>query len=175
AAGRAGSKALLVGFVRDITKEKALERFQTAQAEVNEELRSAASLEAALPRVFSALGAGMGWSTGALWSPVGEHLVCRYFWKAEGFECPDFEQATLDAQFRREVGLAGRVWATGDPVWVPDVLLEPTMTRALPALRAGLHSAVLFPILRSGEVAGAIELLARDVRREDDQLLMRFF
>src|SRR5439155_24714345 len=86
-----------------------------------------------------------------------------------------FEQATLGAEFRRDVGLAGRVWATGDPVWVPDVLLDPTMTRALPALRAGLHSAIVFPLLSSGEVAGVVELLARDVREQDDELLMRFF
>jgi PAS domain S-box-containing protein len=172
---RTGPKALLVGFVRDITKEKALERFQTAQAEVNEVLRSVTSLEAALPGVFHALGERMGWSTGAFWSPQGEHLVCRYFWKAEGFECADFEQATLDAKFRRELGLAGRVWASGDPIWVPDVLDDPTMTRALPALRAGLHSAVVFPVLESGEVGGVVELLAPEVRQEDDELVMRFF
>jgi len=175
AAGRAGSKALLVGFVRDITKEKGLERFQTAQAEVHEVLRSETSLEAALPRVFNTFGARMGWNTGAFWSPEADHLVCRLFWKSEGFQCPDFEQATLGAEFRRDVGLAGRVWATGDPVWVPDVLLDPTMTRALPALRAGLHSAIVFPLLSSGEVAGVVELLARDVREQDDELLMRFF
>jgi len=175
AAGRAGSKALLVGFIRDITKEKAIERFQTAQGEVNEALRSATSLEAALPKVFNAFGTHMGWNTGAFWSPEADHLVCRLFWKAEGFQCPDFEQATVGAEFRRDVGLAGRVWASGDPVWVPDVLVDPTMTRALPALRAGLHSAVVFPVLRSGEVAGVVELLARDVRGQDDELLMRFF
>ena len=49
------------------------------------------------------------------------------------------------------------------------------MTRALPALRAGLHCAVVFPVLESGEVSGVVELLAADVRQEDDDLLMRFF
>jgi PAS domain S-box-containing protein len=174
-AGRSGSKGLLVGFVRDITKEKTLERFQTAQAEVNEVLRSGISLERALPRVFEALGKRMGWTTGAFWSPEADHLVCRYFWRAEGFECQDFEQATLDARFKRDIGLAGRVWASGDPIWVPDVLDDPTMTRALPALRAGLHCAVVFPVLESGEVGGVIELLSPEVRQEDDELMMRFF
>jgi hypothetical protein len=172
---RTDSRALLVGFLRDLTREKMAEHFQSAQAEVNEVLRSSASLEAALPRIIHSLGTSMSWSTGAFWSPEADRLVCRHFWKAEGFECPDFEQATLDAEFRRGLGLAGQVWATGDPTWVPDVLDDPTMTRALPALRAGLRCAVVFPVLESGEVSGVVELLAHEVRKEDDELLMRFF
>jgi PAS domain S-box-containing protein len=172
---RTGSRALLVGFVRDVTKEKDLERFQAAQADVNEALGSATSLESVLPRILHAIGTRMHWSTAAFWAIEGDRLVCRHFWKAEGFECPDFEQATLDAKFRQGVGLAGRVWATGDPMWVPDVLDEPTMTRALPALRAGLHCAIVFPVLESGEVGGVIELLAPEVRKHDGELLMRFF
>jgi PAS domain S-box-containing protein len=169
------SGSLLVGFVRDISKQRMTERFQASQAEVHEAIRSATDLESALPKVFAALGTRMDWSTGAYWSPDGDRLVCRHFWKAEGFDCPEFEQATLGAEFRRDVGLAGRVWASGDPTWVPDVLEDPNMTRALPALRAGLRCAVVFPVLQSGEVRGVMELLAAEVRPEDDELLMRFF
>jgi hypothetical protein len=172
---RTGPRTLLVGFVRDVTKERNLERFRAAQADVDEVLASTTSLETALPGVFHAIGTRMHWSTGAFWSPEADFLVCRHFWKAEGFGCPDFEQATLDANFRQGVGLAGRVWATGDPIWVPDVLDEPTMTRALLALRAGLHCAIVFPVLASGEVAGVVELLATEVRKHDGELLMRFF
>jgi PAS domain S-box-containing protein len=172
---RSGSDALLVGSIRDITKQKNAEHFQAAQIEVREALRSATSLETALPRIFHAVGTHMDWSTGTLWSPEGDRLVCRHFWKADGFQCPEFEQATLGAEFRADVGLAGRVWSTGDPVWVPDVLDDPTMTWALPALRAGLRCAIAFPVLESGEVRGVVELLGLNVRREDDELLMRFF
>ena len=170
-----GTRTPLVGFVRDLTKEKNAERFRAAMAEVSEVLGAKTGLDAALPRVFQAVGTSMDWSTGAYWRPEADRLVCRLFWKAEGFECPDFEQATLDAKFWPGVGLAGRVWVTGEPIWVPDVLDEPTMTRALLALRAGLHCAIVFPVLRSGEVAGAVELLAREIRKQDDELLMRFF
>jgi serine/threonine-protein kinase len=172
---RSGSDALLVGSIRDITKQKNAEHFQAAQIEVREALRSATSLETALPRIFHSVGTHMDWSTGTLWSPEGDRLVCRHFWKADGFQCPEFEQATLGAEFRADVGLAGRVWSTGDPVWVPDVLDDPTMTWALPALRAGLRCAIAFPVLESGEVRGVVELLGLNVRREDDELLMRFF
>jgi hypothetical protein len=172
---RTGSDALLVGFMRDITKQRNAEHFQAAQVEMREALRSATSLETAMPGIFHAIGTRMDWSTGSLWCPEGDHLVCRHFWKADGFQCPEFEQATLGAEFRADVGLAGRVWSTGDPTWVPDVLEDPTMTWALPALRSGLRCAIAFPVLESGEVRGVVELLGRDVRKEDDELLMRFF
>jgi PAS domain S-box-containing protein len=172
---RSGSDALLVGSIRDITKQKNAEHFLAAQVEVKEVLRSATSLESALPRIFHSVGTHMDWSTGTFWSPEGDRLVCRHFWKADGFQCPEFEQATLGAEFRAEVGLAGRVWSTGDPAWVPDVLDDPTMTWALPALRAGLRCAIAFPVLESGEVRGVVELLGQEVRKEDDELLMRFF
>jgi serine/threonine-protein kinase len=172
---RTGSDALLVGFMRDITKQRNAEHFQAAQVEMREVLRSATSLETAMPGIFHAIGTHMDWSTGSLWCPEGDRLVCRHFWKADGFQCPEFEQATLGAEFRADVGLAGRVWSTGDPTWVPDVLEDPTITWALPALRSGLRCAIAFPVLESGEVRGVVELLGRDVRKEDDELLMRFF
>jgi PAS domain S-box-containing protein len=174
-ATRVGPRALVVGYVRDISREKNAERMRTAQAEIREVLQSAGSLEAALPRVFHSLGTRLDWSTGAYWVPLADRLVCRHFWKAEDFPGRDFETATLDAEFRRGVGLAGRVWATGDPIWVPDVLEDPAMTRALPALRAGLHCAVLIPVLEVGEVRGVLELFANEVRQEDEELLMRLF
>jgi hypothetical protein len=128
-----------------------------------------------MPKILNALGTGMSWNTGAFWSPEADRLVCRHFWKAEGFDCSDFEEATLNAEFRRGLGLPGRVWESGDPIWVPNVLEDPTMTRALPALRGGLRCAVVFPVLEAGQVSAVVELLADEVRREDDELLMRFF
>ncbi|MBO0686770.1 MAG: PAS domain S-box protein, partial [Candidatus Dormibacteraeota bacterium] len=172
---RFGSKALVAGFARDITKEKNGERLRLAQGEISEVLESAAGLETALPKLFRSLGTHLGWSTGAYWAAVNDRLVCRHFWKAEDFRAQDFEQATVDAEFRRDVGLVGRVWATGDPLWVPDVLEDASMTRALPAVRSGLRCAVLVPVLEAGEARGVFELFAQDVRQEDEELLMRLF
>ncbi|MBO0684663.1 MAG: PAS domain S-box protein, partial [Candidatus Dormibacteraeota bacterium] len=172
---RFGSKALVAAFARDITKERNAERLRLAEGEIREALESAGSLDGALPELFGALGTHLGWSTGAYWAAVNDRMVCRHFWKAEDFQAQDFEQATVDAEFRRDVGLVGRVWATGDPLWVPDILENASMTRALPAVRAGLRCAVLVPILEGGEARGVFELFAQDVRQEDDDLLMRLF
>jgi hypothetical protein len=70
--------------------------------------------------------------------------------------------------------IPGRVLASGDTVWVPDVLAE-ELPRTLAAVRAGLHCAVAVPILQAGEVTGVLEYLGNEVQEEDPELLSRLY
>jgi PAS domain S-box-containing protein len=171
---QSGSRALVVGFARDIGPEKRARAVSAARAAVLEGLEEAETLQEAGCRALEAMGSHLGWSAGTLWLRDGAgQLRCADVWTADGFSCPEFEQASRSARLDRGCGLAGRAWASGEPVWVDDILHEPDEPRIVPALRAGLHGAVAIPITASQEVRGVLELFCTGPRREDEDLLLR--
>jgi PAS domain S-box-containing protein len=175
-AARSRTKALFVGFARDLTRELRRRHMAEAQAAVAEALEASAKLDEGVPRILNALGTKLGWKVGALWlADVGDGaLRPRHFWKAHDFECHEFEQITMEASFSRDVDLPGRVLTSGDAIWVADVLAE-ELPRTLAAVRAGLHCAVAVPILQSGEVSGVFEFLRSEVQPEDPELLSNLY
>jgi two-component system cell cycle sensor histidine kinase/response regulator CckA len=69
------------------------------------------------------------------------------------------------------VGLPGRIWESGQPLWIKDVTLDPSFVRADLAAKAGFHGAFGFPIRIGGEVEGVIEFFSHQVREPDSELL----
>jgi PAS domain S-box-containing protein len=173
-AARSKTKALFVGFLRDITRELRRRQLGEAQAAVAIALEASSKLEEGGPGIVEAIGTKLGWKVGALWlvETPAEVLRCKHFWKADAFQCPEFERATMEAAFTSGTDLPGRVWASADPLWVTDVLSE-ELPRTLAALRGGLHCAVAVPVLQAGEVSGVLEFLSSEVQAEDEELLAR--
>jgi len=79
--------------------------------------------------------------------------------------------ATWQQTFKPGVGLPGRIWDSGQPVWIRDVTVEDNFVRAAVAGKAGLHGAFGFPIRVAGDVEGVVEFFSRQVREPDDELL----
>jgi signal transduction histidine kinase len=73
--------------------------------------------------------------------------------------------------FGSGVGLPGRVWASGQPHWVADVVKDPNFPRATTAARCGLHGAFAFPILCGENVYGIMEFFHRKIQEPDESLL----
>ena len=73
--------------------------------------------------------------------------------------------------FARGIGLPGRVWASAEPSWIPDVVQDLNFPRAPVAAREGLHGALGFPILLRGDVVGVMEFFSREIRAPDADLL----
>ena len=70
--------------------------------------------------------------------------------------------------FARGVGLPGRVWASGQPAWIPDVVTDPNFPRARVAARAGLHGAFGFPIVVGSDILGVMEVFSGEIQQPDD-------
>ena len=171
---QSGSRALVVGFARDVGPDRAARQIGIARAAIAAGLEQAATLQDAGCHALEAIGSNLGWTAGTLWLRDGAgQLRCADVWTAEGFTCPEFDRATRSARLDRGCGVAGRAWASGEAVWVEDVLHEPDEPRIVPALRAGLHGAVAIPIVRGHEVRGVLELFSLGPRREDEDLLLR--
>jgi two-component system sensor histidine kinase/response regulator len=136
-------------------------------------LAESPTLADAAPRMLKSICETLEWEFGALWriNPVPGVLQCVGTWRSSATPIAEFEAITAAAVFKPGIGLPGRVWSTGEPAWIPDVVHDPNFPRAAAASRAGLHGAFGFPILRGKTVLAVMEFFAREVRQPDPDLL----
>jgi PAS domain S-box-containing protein len=136
-------------------------------------LAESATVAEAAVRVLQALCEALGWDYGALWNvdPDGGVLNCVDTWHLPAVTVTQFEAASRRTAFTRGVGLPGRVWASGEPAWVPDVLADPNFPRAAAAMAEGLRSAFALPLLIGGTAVGVMEFFSREIREPNEELL----
>ena len=136
-------------------------------------LAESATLAEAAVRVLQALCEALGWDYGALWNvdTDGGVLHCVETWHPPALTLPQFEATSRGMTFTRGAGLPGRVWASGEPAWVPDVVADSNFPRAAIAGHEGLHGAFALPLLIRGTVVGVMEFFSREVREPDEELL----
>lgn len=130
------------------------------------------TLQAAAPRLLASIGGTMGWSVGGLWEVRPPRVLrCLHSWYAARIDPSAFDKLSRQFVLRPGIGLAGRVWESGEPAYLLDVSQDTDSQRAPIAARAGLRGAVAFPIRTRGETVGVIEFFAREVREPDAALL----
>jgi signal transduction histidine kinase len=144
-----------------------------AQYAVARALAGASSVDEAAGKTLEALGEELGWAAGGLWcaDESGHALRCARFWHAPGLACPAFEADCRTSSFAPGVGLPGRVWSGGRPIWINEVADDPDFPRVLVAREVGFHSAVGFTVRLGDRILGILEVFSRDVRRPDPDWL----
>jgi PAS domain S-box-containing protein len=128
----------------------------------------------ALAGALRAIGESLGWRLGAVWEPAParlEALRCVETWHTAGVEADDFEHASRETALAAGEGLPGRVWRSGEPAWIPDVLADDNFPRRAAARRAGLHAGFCFPVRSAGGVLAVIEFFTGEARELDAELL----
>ncbi len=152
------------------SSESAIRRLAAEHA-ATRALVEAEDAAGAFQRIVHEVTESLGWDVGIAWQVAAdrEALEPAAMW---GRQRDDrFEQATRELRFRRDVGLPGRVWASGRPAWVPDVAVEPDFPRSEAAARAGLRGALAFPIPVAERIAGVLEFFSSAAVEPDDELL----
>lgn len=168
-----GEVAYLSTISRDITKRKRGERRLRAHHAVTRVLAEATSLSEATPPILHAVCRNLGWACGALWwiDATAHRLRCVETWQRSPDQLNTFVAQTRETTFAREVGLPGRVWASNQPAWIPDVTSDSNFPRASVATQDGLHAAFAFPIRIKGAVEGVMEFFSPQIHQPDDDLL----
>ncbi|HXJ34602.1 MAG TPA: GAF domain-containing protein [Candidatus Eisenbacteria bacterium] len=168
-----GQPIRMFGTLQDITERKLAEQRVLAQHAVTQILAAVTSLEEATPRVLQALCESLLWDVGALWRIDREAgvLRCVELWHSNAVDVPEFEAASRERTLPRGIGLPGRVWANGEPVYMPDVVNEPGFVRASIAARELLHAGFGVPIILGHDVLGVMEFFSRDIRQRDPGVL----
>jgi PAS domain S-box-containing protein len=161
------------GVILDVTERKNHEQRLAVQYEIARILAESQTLHGALPRLLSVLGSALGWEMAAVWTLDRDLglLRCVDVWQAPANGASTFAAASRDLAFARGEEFPGRVWASGQPLWIPDVAAEEGLSRGGAAERARLHTAVGAPIRVREEFTGVVELYSTDVLLPDEHLL----
>ncbi|CAA9549964.1 MAG: hypothetical protein AVDCRST_MAG18-229 [uncultured Thermomicrobiales bacterium] len=135
-----GHPAYVVGVGIDITERKRAERQRAAEHAVSSVLAEAASSDEAAPLFLEAICSHLDLAVGELWLPVegGESLRCAARWSLLQDRDEALTALTEAVTFARGIGLPGRVWATGEPIWWHPASEAASMTRARAITEAGL-------------------------------------
>lgn len=157
----------------DISHPPKTERRLTPEYVAARALADSTTLAEAASRVLQAICEELDWDHGALWNldRAGGVLRCVETWHLPTLDLPEFDAVSRTTTFGKGVGLPGRVWASGQPAWIPDVLADVNFPRAPIASREGLHGAFGFPILCRGTVVAVMEFFSRAIREPDEHLL----
>ena len=149
------------------------ERLLTMQYATTRVIAEAATIEEGIPHILQAICETLSWEHGAVWIVDAEAqcLRCLYTWHRPEAVVDEFEAVSRALTFVRGVGLPGRVWASGEPAWIPDVLQDSNFPRAPVAGRNGLRGAFGFPVLLGGEIHGVLEFFSSEIREPDQELL----
>ncbi len=167
---RLGAVAIAV----EVTALRRAERFRALHTTVDQVLKSAGSAEEAAPGVLAAVGLTLGWPAAELWLADEDSGDLRH---AGGWSAPGSHlDVILGNTPIRGAGITGRVWASGRPLFVPDIADTGTLrssldrSRAAACLRHGIRTVLAVPVRDAGTVLGVLTCYAGAPERDEDLL-----
>lgn len=175
-------RRLFIGFIRDIAERKRHEdqlRRRATEAELLYRATALAaesgSFEDALRSCIDIVRRLTGWAVGHALVPDRDDqvLVSSGIWSAEDAALADaFRAVTRDMRFARGRGLPGRIWRSGEPLWVAAAPNAPRYPRAELGHALGIQSAFGFPIKVRGRVVAVLEFFTTEERAPDTDLIL---
>ncbi len=152
------------------TREDAL---LAAQFAITHVLAEAVDAENGLRRILGAICETLAWDYGALWTldRQADVLRCLESWSATPGEFPHFDALTFATAYPRGLGMPGRAWVSGEPIWTPNRAEDAEFPRARSFREDGLRSGLAFPVSVAGDVVAVMEFFSRAVRPLEEPLV----
>jgi PAS domain S-box-containing protein len=164
---------LFTAYLRDITEQKRVEQHRNVRLAVTPSLNEASSVNDGASGVLKAVCENLGWDVGFFWTLNEEQvaLVCQRSWHRPDVPVEEFETVSCGFTFEKGRGLPGRVWASGKPEWIFEIVQDANFPRLEAAVNNGLHSAFACPINVGHRTLGVIEFFTKRIREADADLL----
>ena len=171
--GDDGALQGVVSVALDITERKRAERRLEAQLAVARVLSEAPTLEEVSQALLTGVGEALDWEVAALWAPpaAGGELRCVDLWHRPDADVPAFAAASRELRLAPGMGVPGRVWESGQPVWIADLTDADNFPRGHAALADGLRCAFAVPLWSAGDMLAVMEFFGREVEEPDDELI----
>jgi len=131
----------------------------------------------ALEHVLAELAQALGWDAAILWQLTPERHTLRYLagW-AQLVSSDPGAKNFLDASRSHLLGpgeaLPGRVWQSGQSLWVEEVYENPFCIRRDFALAEGLHTALAIPVRANFHTLGILEFFSQHRQSEDKEAIL---
>ena len=155
-----------------------LQRSNAMLTTLHEAVLMAAEVETfdeALERCLKAICRLSGWPLGHIYKRVNEgeeFLLSSGIWFLEKPALfKGFREVTALTKFKEGVGLPGRIWETGVPVWIDDVSRDENFLRATKGVELDVRCGFGFPVKIKGRLAAVLELFNDEICERDEGLL----
>ena len=107
---------------------------------------------------------------------TGSELYSSGIWHLDGEErFSSFKTLSEELRLKFGQGLPGRVYESGKPAWIVDVVEDPNFPRAETAALVNLHSGLAFPAMIANEVVAVIEFFTFEKFQPDEELMDLFW
>ncbi len=146
---------------------------QSLEHAVALKIADAESVTAAMTAVIQAICETEGWECGRYFRPDNEASVLRFSesWGVKEPAIQEFIGRSRGIVYKPGVGLMGRVWESGQPLWVADVTKDSRAQRAAFTVDLGIHGGFVFPVKADAKTIGVLAFNTREIRQPDEQLL----
>ena len=159
--------------MRDVSARTRWERDRNTHLAVTQILARAESIEQAAAEIVKASCQYLGWATGLFWirPPGADYLQLLTSWHRPNDPHPKFYSMSREMRLKKGIGMPGRVWDSGRPLWIADLGRETDMPRLTVAIAEGLRGAFACPIFIRDNFLGSFEFFSDQFEEFDEHLL----
>ena len=163
------------GVGRDVTARKRSEHLLSLEHTVTRCLANADTVAEALTAAIQAICEAENWAYGQFWRVDEKGDVLRFdgFWVAPGADAAigSFFEKSREVVFHPGIGVMGRVWESGEPMWIADLSLDARVLRKDIVRESGLRGSFRFPVIWKGKTIGVFDFASCQIREPDARLL----
>jgi PAS domain S-box-containing protein len=169
-----GSPRAYVGSIRDVTHRKQREAKEALLTDVSRHVGEAASFQEGLELTLQDITAYTDWTYAEAWIPDEEGQRLEFGAGHTGKPGLDaFRTASRTIEFPAGEGLPGRVYASQNREWIPDVaaVSRNRFHRRELAREHGVRAAFGIPLVEDGEVLAVLTFFLTTRRETDERLV----
>ena len=158
---------------RDVTERKRAEQMIALEYAVARCLDGADSTPEALTAVIRAICQTQSWDCGRYLrvDDVAGVLRLVEYWSIPDAAIQGFLAAAREFTYGPGVGMSGKVWQSGQPLWIADIAKDARALTAIFKAESGVRSAFVFPVKAEGKTVGVLAFNSHEIREPDAHLL----
>src|SRR6266705_2355413 len=161
------------GIAKDVTDTRRAQELQSLEHSVAHSIAEAESVTAAVTAAIRAICETEGWECGRYFRPDKEAGALRFgeSWGVQEPAIQEFIERSRGITYKPGVGLMGRVWQSGQPLWVADVTRDSRAQRSAFTDDIGIRGGFVFPVISEAKTIGVLAFNSREARKADERLL----
>lgn len=158
---------------RDITERKRADQMLRLEYAVARCLDVADDTAEAVRAVIRAVCQTLNWDCGRFLRADDTAGVLRLveYWSLPDPVIQGLLAASQGVTYGPGEGMSGKVWQSGQPLWIPDITKDARALTAIFKAESGVRSAFVFPVTAKGNTIGVFAFNSREIREPDAQLL----
>jgi diguanylate cyclase (GGDEF)-like protein/PAS domain S-box-containing protein len=170
---RSGDSHIIAAISRDVRERERADALMRLEHAVTRCLSEGDSLGAALKGAIRAICETENWECGRILRVDERAGVLRLgeAWGIQTDAIQRFLESSREVTYAPGAGLAGRVWQSGEPLWLPDIWKDSRAAQTPLIKQLGLHGAVFFPMMARDKMIGMLLFNSREVREPEERLL----